>query len=142
MMVVRRFFIILFVALPLLAGPSPERPWLGIRFSWLPEKDGHRVVQVQNVAKGGPAEKAGVRAGDVLVKVNRLPVDFGDDLEFLLFLAEQKPGGRMSLGIVREGKPLTIVVTLGVLPEAARAGWEASLERARRARQQTQTPRQ
>jgi Do/DeqQ family serine protease len=75
-------------AVPLLAGAS---------FEALPAADGRAGVLVAEVAPGSPAARAGLRPGDVIVEVNREPVD---SPAALIEAARGNPG-RLSLGIVR-----------------------------------------
>lgn len=124
------------------AAPPPKQyPWLGLDFRWRTDTAGHRFIQVDRVAPAGPSQRAGLLPGDIIRTIDGTRVGFGDELEFLLFLSEKKPGQRLALGVVRAGHPQTMVVTLGVLPEAARARWEQGLRVARekrRARQAAQ----
>jgi putative serine protease PepD len=89
---------------------------------------------LRHVARGGPAERAGVRPGDLISTINGNRVDFGDELEFLLFIAARKPGERLHLTLIREGRALPVIVTLAKLAEESRPKWERNLEMARRKR--------
>src|SRR6185436_20379367 len=73
------------------AKPATPRPlaWLGMGYTWMDNKDGRKFLVVQKLSPDGPALKAGLRPGDILTTVNGQRVDFGDDLEFLLFLTER-----------------------------------------------------
>jgi S1-C subfamily serine protease len=63
------------------------------------------------VTPGSPADKAGVRAGDVVVGMGTLDVA---DLQGLTdALRAHKPGDTVPLRLIRDGKPLTLEVTLG-----------------------------
>ncbi len=57
---------------------------------------------VSSVAPGGPAEKAGVKAGDVITKFNDKAVQNTTDLQKLV--AATKPGTSVNLAVVRNGK--------------------------------------
>jgi S1-C subfamily serine protease len=109
-------------------------PWLGMGYTWMQPADGRRPMKIQKVTAGGPAERAGLRAGDVVTMVQDGPVDFGDDLDFLLFLEQRKPGELLTFGVLRDGHAVRVPVVLGVMPEAARPKWEQALEMARRRR--------
>lgn len=78
-------------------------------------KGGHGVL-VREVSKGSPAEKAGLRAGDVVVKVNSQPVHDCDDL--VRWLRNGKSPSS-AITIVREKREQTINV---VLPERKESG--------------------
>ena len=122
----------------LLADGSNARPvpWLGMGFNWYGAGNGRRVLHVERLAAGGPAERAGMRIGDVIVSVGRRPIDFGDELEFLLYLADRAPSERLRFGVLRSGQRIDVIVTLGVMPPASRPGWERSIAVARHRRQE------
>lgn len=64
---------------------------------------------------GGPAEKAGIRDGDVIVAVNGTQVNTSDDLGAIL--DGLAPGRSVSVDVVgKDGTPRTIDVTLGSRP--------------------------
>ena len=65
---------------------------------------------VESVSKGGPADKGGVRAGDIILGVNGMPVKDGDDL--LSHVADTAVGGTATLSVDRDGKPVTLKVTV------------------------------
>jgi serine protease Do len=65
---------------------------------------------VQGVESGGPAEKAGVEAGDIIVKVDGKAVDKSVDLPRII--GATKPGSRTTLQLFRRGttKDVSVVV--------------------------------
>jgi serine protease Do len=65
---------------------------------------------VQDVAPGGPAAKAGLKPGDVIREFNGSPAS--DSGALLAMVADSNPGSTVTLGILRNGKPLTLKVTL------------------------------
>jgi len=72
---------------------------------------------VGNVEKGGPADKAGVQEGDVILKFNGRPIDRHAQLPPLV--ADSKPGTRAELELWRKGHIEHLHVTLGELTEPA-----------------------
>jgi S1-C subfamily serine protease len=118
------------------AKPEPERTpgWLGMGYVWSASTPGQKTLVVQRLAPGGPAAVAGIRLGDIITTIEKRPVDFGDELDLLLFLGDRKPGERLTFGIVREGRALKIGVKLGKMPDASRAAWKQNLEVAKRMR--------
>jgi hypothetical protein len=70
-----------------------------------------RGVKLSGVTPGSPADKAGVRAGDIIVGMGKLEVA---DLQGLTdALRAHKPGDTVPLLLIRDGQPLTLEVTLG-----------------------------
>ncbi len=73
-------------------------------------------VIITEVTPGGPAEKAGVQHGDVILKVNGKEIDSRDELR--LTIAEMPPGSRVAIDLSRDGKPLGLNVTLSQFADA------------------------
>jgi serine protease Do len=70
---------------------------------------------VNAVEKGGPAEKAGVEPGDVILKIDGKPINASGDLPRLV--GATKPGTRSTLQVWRKGSTRDIVVTVGEMTE-------------------------
>jgi len=70
-------------------------------------KDG---VLIASVRDDSPASRAGLKAGDVITKVNNEPVGSRDDL--MRLLRDVKEGGDVTIGIVRDKKESTVTVKL------------------------------
>ncbi|MDR1871294.1 MAG: Do family serine endopeptidase [Deltaproteobacteria bacterium] len=78
----------------------------------LPNRDGALVA---DVVSGAPANKAGVKAGDVIVEFNGKPIKGIDDLTAL---ASDAPIGEVAkVALVRDQKRLTLDLTMGRLDE-------------------------
>ncbi len=68
-------------------------------------------VLVQEVQPGGPADKAGLKPGDIIVSVDGRPIKDGDDL--VNEIASRRPGSSIRLGFLRNGKQQDATVTVG-----------------------------
>ena len=112
---------------------SAEPPWVGMAVTWQ-ETDGRRHLLVERVTPNGPASRAGVKPGDLVTHINDQRADFGDDLDFLLFVAERKPGERLRIRAIRHGQAKVLTMVLGTLPESGRAAWQRNLAMARERR--------
>jgi S1-C subfamily serine protease len=71
-------------------------------------QDGAYLAQV---TPGGPADKARLKAGDVVVAMDGTLIDSGDALTVAVL--QHKPGDKVSLRYIRSGKQATASVTLG-----------------------------
>ncbi|MBE0550242.1 MAG: DegQ family serine endoprotease [Rubrivivax sp.] len=69
-----------------------------------------RGALVQNVEKDGPADKAGVEAGDIITKVDGKAVDRSGDLPRIV--GSTKPGSRAALQVFRRGSTRELSVTV------------------------------
>lgn len=94
------------------------RGWLGVSVVALTEdtKDTFEVEEAQGawiytVEENSPAEKAKLQKYDVITAVNGVPVEDSNDLTFKI--AETKPGTKIDMTIVRDGKEQTVAVKVG-----------------------------
>jgi S1-C subfamily serine protease len=90
---------------------NSHRAYLGVQIG---DTSGSGVY-VQTVTPGGPAEKAGLKPGDVITSVNGHPTATVDDLTSVV--SEIKPGTTVRLQVVTQsGKHATVHLTLGEFP--------------------------
>ncbi len=75
-------------------------------------------ILVAQVLKGSPADKAGLKVGDIIVKLNGRKLEDVRDLQ--LSIMKTKPGTEVVLTIIREGKEMDIRVKVGEMPEKVR----------------------
>ncbi len=66
---------------------------------------------VSSVEKGGPADKAGLKAGDVIRKVDGQPIVASGDLPALI--GQASPGSQITMEVWREGRQQTLNARLG-----------------------------
>jgi serine protease Do len=99
-----------------------ERGYLGVEVTDLSQAMAEQFkvpdvsgALVNDVTPGSPAAKGGLKAGDVIRTLDGKRVDSKDSLTFMV--ASSAPGQEVSLGILRDGQPLTLKVTLGTRPE-------------------------
>ena len=69
---------------------------------------------IAGVLRGGPADRAGIRPGDVLVKVNDKPVT--DSSSLLNLIAALPPGKQAALGLIRKETNMQIMVKVDKRP--------------------------
>jgi len=80
---------------------------------------------VSSVERGSPAERAGIKSGDVIRSANGKTIVGSADLPAMLTLS--KPGEKVALDVWREGKLVRIDATLGDAAERARRGQQEEL---------------
>jgi serine protease Do len=107
----------------LMAGKPVVRGYLGIRISDVtPDMakafhyQGSGGALVEEVVENTPAAKAGAEAGDVITELNGHKVQDANSLRERV--AATKPGTEAELKLWREGKELTLTVTVGDLASA------------------------
>jgi Do/DeqQ family serine protease len=79
-----------------------------------------RGALVNGVEQGGPAERAGIQRGDVIVGLNGQPVDDSNSLRNRI--AGTQPGNEVNVTFLRNGKEQSAKVTLGELTSANARG--------------------
>mgnify|MGYP006285777333 CR=1 FL=1 len=89
------------------------RGWLGVRTENLPGRPGPGV-RVRGVFADSPAERAGLRRGDILLRLGETPLVDVDAL--LERTATGRPGARLDLEYRRAGESRRVQVTLGQRP--------------------------
>ena len=67
-------------------------------------------VTVSSVTAGSPADQAGLKVGDTIVSVDGKPVKNGDEL--VADIAGRKPGSKISVGLIRNGKKQEATVAI------------------------------
>ena len=78
----------------------------------LPKPEG---ALVNGVEKGGPAEKAGIESGDIIMKFDGKPVTASGDLPRLV--GNTKPGHNVTIQVWRKGTTRDVSVVVGEMPE-------------------------
>lgn len=125
-----------FVTVPKI-GPEedqdkPQRPakgWLGAETQVLTrdvsealELEGRKGVRVTQIIPDSPADKAGLKAGDILLKLDGQVIAASTPSDEELFdnlIRQYKVGSEAELQGVRAGEPLKLTVTLGSTPKPA-----------------------
>jgi serine protease Do len=77
----------------------------------LPKAGGALISQVEN---GSPAAKAGLKSGDVVLKIDG--AEIGSSLDLTSRVSTMKPGSSATLEVWRDGKPQQIAVKVGETP--------------------------
>src|SRR6195256_4014411 len=101
---------------------SVTRGWIGVEVQEIPppvaesfKLGSTRGALVAGVLRGGPADKAGVKPGDVLVEIEGKPVT--DPAAMLNLVAALAPGNSAKMKLKRAGKDLDTNITVGRRPK-------------------------
>jgi len=108
----------------LISGGKVTRGYLGVTIQNVTPEIGESLgisakdgALVNDVVDGGPASKAGVMAGDVIMSVNGKKVTSASDLTRQVALA--KAGDRLRIEVLRSGRHMTLQIVSGVRPSEA-----------------------
>jgi serine protease Do len=126
------------VATDLIQDGRVKRAWLGLSMTSVTPEDmdvfglpSVAGVVVQSVSENGPAAKAGLREGDVIVAVGGVPARQSGQLQELI--AEHNPGDRVAVSIFRDKREMTVEAALGEMPMPASAAAKPSTSAGRTA---------
>jgi serine protease Do len=114
------------VAQVLLKEGRVRYPFLGIMLTDVKDLDDAQKAKlgkslpaagafVAELTPGAPAGTAGIRPGDVITSINNQKVAGSSDV--VDYVSSQNIGGKVTLNYVRDGKPASLPVTLGELPD-------------------------
>ncbi|GAB6274958.1 MAG: trypsin-like peptidase domain-containing protein [Peptococcaceae bacterium] len=97
------------------------RPWLGVQLQDLSKElagylglNNDQGALIVGVVAGSPAARAGLRQGDVIVKINNLKINNPDNL--IEAIKETKIGQKVALLIYRQGEKKTVSLTISEKP--------------------------
>ncbi|MGD0822572.1 MAG: Do family serine endopeptidase [Desulfomonilia bacterium] len=115
----------LHIAKSLMGTGKVQRGWLGISLQDVSfdkmkslKLNTPKGAYVMDVVKDGPASKAGIKAGDVIMSFDGKDIEDSGALRNLV--AGTPLGKEVKLGIMRDGKKITIPVTVGNIEDAAK----------------------
>jgi serine protease Do len=104
--------------LPKLKSGKVDRGWLGVTVQQLDEKLAQGLglenadgALISDVVKGDPADKAGIKAGDVVIAINGKTIK--DNRELINVIGSYEPGAKVAVTVIRDGKKKDISVKLG-----------------------------
>jgi putative serine protease PepD len=102
------------------AGTTPAHAFLGVSTGDATDSNGDTGALVGSVQPGGPAARAGVRPGDLIVAIGRTKITGTNDL--IAATAGDTPGQRTTVTVMRDGKRIALTTTLGKQPTGTVAG--------------------
>jgi Do/DeqQ family serine protease len=105
-----------------LAGGAVVRPWLGASGQAVTQDLSQGLglarptgVLISNIYPGGPADQAGLRVGDVILKVDEREIHDPESLRYRIAMA--KLGAKANIAIWRDGRQAVLPMTLKPAPE-------------------------
>ncbi len=78
----------------------------------------HEGIIVAGVLRGSPAYQSGLKVGDIVLTMEG--TDLRDSIDFLNAIAPLKPGAKVELTVLREGRRQTVEITAGERPVSVR----------------------
>jgi serine protease DegQ len=111
----------------ILTNGSVTRGWIGVEPQNLSKELAESLnlpkdttgVLISGVLEGGPADKAGIKPGDVLTQANDQKV--GDVVTLLNHIAQSNPGDEAKVSLLRKGKEMSLKVQIGKRPKSKSA---------------------
>ena len=104
------------VAASLLASCNVNKTWIGVTSS--NESSSQQGMVVGTVESKSPAATAGLAAGDIVTRIDDTEIQ--RPLDFQRAMLDRKPGEKVRLAVRRASDPLTLNLTLGDVPNAAK----------------------
>jgi serine protease Do len=102
----------------LIATGKVSRGWLGVWLGTLTEQearrqglDGVHGVKIDSVFSESPADKAGIKSGDIILSINNQPVDNNSQLSVLV--SQVKGGEPIPIEVVRNGSRMKLTTVVG-----------------------------
>jgi len=95
---------------------DPARSGSGVYMGTMPDYSDESTdgLKLADVSPGGPAQKAGLKGGDKIIKFGGKPV--GTIYDFMESMGRYKPGDKVDVVVQRGDKEITLSVTLGRRP--------------------------
>ena len=95
------------------ANGEPRREgYLGVGLTL--RSDGGRGAVINDVTPGSPADRAGLRPGDVVIAADGSPVD--GQPAFVAAIRDKSPGDTIDIQVLRDGQRITLTATLAERP--------------------------
>jgi putative serine protease PepD len=98
------------IAKELIEDGHAAHPLMGVSLADATDSKGNDLARVQNVSSGGPADKAGIKVGDVITAVGSQQTAGADAV--IAAIRTHQPGDRVAVTVERDGVSKTVTVTL------------------------------
>lgn len=102
-----------------------KRPWLGVQIQPVTQDianflgyEGSTGAVIYGVVSGGPAAKAGIKEGDIVLSIDGTKVETPDDL--ITIMQKKKVGSKVTVEVFRRGKTITLDVEAAERPAEVR----------------------
>jgi len=96
--------------LPFFDRPAANKAYLGVVF----DRDS-KELKIDEITEGTPAEKAGLKAGDLIVGIDETKLKTRTEMSE--FMSKKKPGDEVTIVIKRDGEEKKVKVKLGKRPD-------------------------
>ena len=97
-----------------------SRPFLGIRYRFISKdvailNEVPQGAYIQEMVEDGPAQKAGVKEGDIITKINNVSIDSENKVAEII--SKSNVGAYLDLTIWRDDKEIKVSATVGESPQ-------------------------
>lgn len=103
----------------ILDGETPTHARLAVTVSDVRNSQLAQGAVLESIESGGAADRAGLRKGDVITKVDDLPIDSSESL--VATIRGHRPGDKVTITYLRGGNQTTTTATLGSDAETSRS---------------------
>jgi C-terminal processing protease CtpA/Prc len=97
-----------------MATKMKDSGWVGVELEGDDAKYG--PMTVTKIIDGSPAQKAGIQKGDILVAINGIPLEEGNQEKLSAARAASKPGQSVTWTVRRQEEKRDVTITLAAMP--------------------------
>ena len=93
-------------------SPNNESPSFNVTFGVIPSYGSQKVgMEIDGISKkGGPADRAGMKKGDIIIEINRKKVR--NIYDYMARLADLKNGDKIIVKIIRDTEEMELILEL------------------------------
>ncbi|MFA5532412.1 MAG: trypsin-like peptidase domain-containing protein [Candidatus Shapirobacteria bacterium] len=94
-----------------------DRPYLGVAYKTISKKEAEvNNIPIGNyiqlVAEGSPAEKAGIKTGDIVIEIDGEKISEGGEISIAKAISKKKIGDEIKIKYVRDKKEIEVIIFL------------------------------
>ncbi len=123
-----------FLLFAAVTASAAQRPgWLGFGYLNQTRVERGKVIRswfvVRHVLPGSPAERAGLRVGDLITAIDGRALRYASDADAIAAMSRVKPQQRLRFAISRLDQRLVVTLVAAPMPDAAWQRWQQQTRR-------------